>query len=206
MRCVGYRQCWQALESGRFDTLRDEGIALRHVDEGKNVAMFRTSIPTEPNGTYSLTISVLATDRHLPAALRTGCAPVLPHDVAPWLTDATRFTEAEVEEIKDFLKDPSKYKALGARKPAIAIHDVPLPLLEHAMAVAGPGSNLPPLEGSSDATHSLFGLRLSPRFAFCIVWFVVAALLRAAPSPPLGPPHAPRTGWTRRTISSRLTS
>ena len=24
MRCVGYRQCWQALEIGRFDTLRDD--------------------------------------------------------------------------------------------------------------------------------------------------------------------------------------
>jgi len=27
MRCVGYRQAWAALDSGRFDTLRDTGIA-----------------------------------------------------------------------------------------------------------------------------------------------------------------------------------
>ncbi len=33
--------------------LRDEGIALRHVDEGKNVAMFRTSIATEPAGPFA---------------------------------------------------------------------------------------------------------------------------------------------------------
>ncbi|MFO1073969.1 MAG: error-prone DNA polymerase [Geminicoccaceae bacterium] len=35
---------------------------------------------------------------------------------------------------------------------AQAIHDVPLPLLEHAMAVAGPGSNLPPLAGGAEET------------------------------------------------------
>ncbi len=33
--------------------LRDEGIALRHVDQGRNVAMFRTSIPTEPAGPFA---------------------------------------------------------------------------------------------------------------------------------------------------------
>lgn len=33
--------------------LRDEGLALRHVDEGKNVAMFRTSIPTVPAGAFA---------------------------------------------------------------------------------------------------------------------------------------------------------
>lgn len=33
--------------------LRDEGIALRHIDEGKNVAMFRTSIATEPAGPFA---------------------------------------------------------------------------------------------------------------------------------------------------------
>ncbi|HYN59557.1 MAG TPA: tRNA (adenosine(37)-N6)-dimethylallyltransferase MiaA, partial [Rubrivivax sp.] len=27
MRCVGYRQAWTALDSGRFETLRDAGIA-----------------------------------------------------------------------------------------------------------------------------------------------------------------------------------
>ena len=33
--------------------LRDEGIALRHVDEGRNVAMFRTSIATVPAGPFA---------------------------------------------------------------------------------------------------------------------------------------------------------
>ncbi len=32
--------------------LRDEGIALRHVDEGRNVAMFRTNIATVPAGPF----------------------------------------------------------------------------------------------------------------------------------------------------------
>jgi tRNA dimethylallyltransferase len=27
MRCVGYRQAWAALDTGRLDTLRDSGIA-----------------------------------------------------------------------------------------------------------------------------------------------------------------------------------
>ncbi len=27
MRCVGYRQAWQAIDTGRFDTLRDAGVA-----------------------------------------------------------------------------------------------------------------------------------------------------------------------------------
>ena len=33
--------------------LRDAGLALRHVDEGRNVAMFRTSIPTVPAGPFA---------------------------------------------------------------------------------------------------------------------------------------------------------
>jgi uncharacterized protein YcsI (UPF0317 family) len=33
--------------------LRDDGLSLRHVDEGKNVAMFRTSIPTVPAGPFA---------------------------------------------------------------------------------------------------------------------------------------------------------
>ncbi len=33
--------------------LRDEGIALRHVDQGRNVAMFRTTIPTAPAGPFA---------------------------------------------------------------------------------------------------------------------------------------------------------
>jgi len=33
--------------------LRDEGIRLRHVDQGRNVAMFRTSIATEPAGPFA---------------------------------------------------------------------------------------------------------------------------------------------------------
>ena len=33
--------------------LLDEGLALRHVDEGKNVAMFRTSLRTEPAGPFA---------------------------------------------------------------------------------------------------------------------------------------------------------
>jgi uncharacterized protein YcsI (UPF0317 family) len=33
--------------------LMDDGIALRHVDEGRNVAMFRTDIRTEPAGPFA---------------------------------------------------------------------------------------------------------------------------------------------------------
>ena len=33
--------------------LRDEGLTLRHVDEGKNVAMFRTNVRTEPAGPFA---------------------------------------------------------------------------------------------------------------------------------------------------------
>lgn len=33
--------------------LRDEGIRLRHVDQGRNVAMFRTSVATEPAGPFA---------------------------------------------------------------------------------------------------------------------------------------------------------
>jgi uncharacterized protein YcsI (UPF0317 family) len=33
--------------------LRDEGIRLRHVDQGRNVAMFRTSIATDPAGPFA---------------------------------------------------------------------------------------------------------------------------------------------------------
>jgi uncharacterized protein YcsI (UPF0317 family) len=32
--------------------LKDEGIRLRHVDQGRNVSMFRTSIPTTPAGPF----------------------------------------------------------------------------------------------------------------------------------------------------------
>ena len=33
--------------------LRDEGIRLRHVEQGRNVAMFRTSMPTTPAGPFA---------------------------------------------------------------------------------------------------------------------------------------------------------
>jgi uncharacterized protein YcsI (UPF0317 family) len=33
--------------------LLDEGMRLRHIDEGRNVAMFRTSIPTTPAGPFA---------------------------------------------------------------------------------------------------------------------------------------------------------
>jgi uncharacterized protein YcsI (UPF0317 family) len=46
--------------------LREDGIALRHVDEGKNVAMFRTSIPTQPAGPFAGPLVV--TMRPLPPA------------------------------------------------------------------------------------------------------------------------------------------
>ena len=50
--------------------LRDEGIALRHVDEGKNVAMFRTSIPTEPAGAFSGPLVVTMRPLRPAAAIR----------------------------------------------------------------------------------------------------------------------------------------
>jgi uncharacterized protein YcsI (UPF0317 family) len=46
--------------------LIDEGLRLRHVDEGRNVAMFRTTIATEPAGPFGGPMVV--TMRPLPAA------------------------------------------------------------------------------------------------------------------------------------------
>ena len=34
------------------DALQKSGLALRHIDEGRNVAMFRTNIPTQPAGPF----------------------------------------------------------------------------------------------------------------------------------------------------------
>jgi uncharacterized protein YcsI (UPF0317 family) len=50
--------------------LRDEGLALRHVDEGKNVAMFRTSIPTVPAGPFSGPLVVTMRPLRAAAAIR----------------------------------------------------------------------------------------------------------------------------------------
>lgn len=50
--------------------LRDEGIALRHVDEGKNVAMFRTSMPTEPAGAFAGPLVVTMRPLRPAAAIR----------------------------------------------------------------------------------------------------------------------------------------
>jgi uncharacterized protein YcsI (UPF0317 family) len=50
--------------------LRDEGLALRHVDEGKNVAMFRTSIATVPAGPFSGPLVVTMRPLRAAAAIR----------------------------------------------------------------------------------------------------------------------------------------
>ena len=50
--------------------LRDEGLALRHVDEGKNVAMFRTAIPTVPAGPFAGPLVVTMRPLRAAAAIR----------------------------------------------------------------------------------------------------------------------------------------
>lgn len=50
--------------------LRDEGLALRHVDEGKNVAMFRTSIATVPAGPFAGPLVVTMRPLRAAAAIR----------------------------------------------------------------------------------------------------------------------------------------
>jgi uncharacterized protein YcsI (UPF0317 family) len=50
--------------------LRDEGLALRHVDEGKNVAMFRTTIATVPAGPFAGPLVVTMRPLRAAAAVR----------------------------------------------------------------------------------------------------------------------------------------
>lgn len=50
--------------------LLDEGLALRHIDEGKNVAMFRTSIPTVPAGPFAGPLVVSMRPMRAAAAIR----------------------------------------------------------------------------------------------------------------------------------------
>ena len=50
--------------------LLDEGLALRHVDEGKNVAMFRTSIATVPAGPFAGPLVVTMRPLRAAAAIR----------------------------------------------------------------------------------------------------------------------------------------
>jgi tRNA dimethylallyltransferase len=42
MRCVGYRQAWAALDSGRLETLRDAGIAATRQLAKRQIAWLRS--------------------------------------------------------------------------------------------------------------------------------------------------------------------
>jgi tRNA dimethylallyltransferase len=47
MRCVGYRQAWQALETGRLPALRETGVAATRQLAKRQLTWLRSTVPRQ---------------------------------------------------------------------------------------------------------------------------------------------------------------
>jgi tRNA dimethylallyltransferase len=68
MRCVGYRQAWAALDSGRFDTLRDAGIAATRQLAKRQITWLRSMpqrMPIECDAPHAAEQLLAAVQRRL---------------------------------------------------------------------------------------------------------------------------------------------